>query len=64
MKYIYKLIYSGKINIKIDEQNNVLELGSDMSVDYKISLLKESYERMNNIQNDLIGISFNKSKIK
>ena len=57
-------MYSGKINIKIDQQNNVLELGSDMSVDYKISQLKESYKRMNNIQNDLIGISFNKSKVK
>lgn len=57
-------MYSGKINIKIDQQNNILELGSDISINYKISQLKESYERMNHIQNDLIGISFNKSKVK
>ena len=37
MKYIYKLMHSGKVNIRIDQKNNIIEMGSDISIDYKIS---------------------------
>lgn len=65
IKYIKKFIYQNKLSFVIDAKTGVIDTDSEnISSQYKIDVLKETYENMNKIQKELINLDFKNQERK
>jgi len=58
MKYIKKLTYSREIYCKINLKDDIIEFDTmEISSQFKIDQLKQTYENLNSIQSQMIDMS-------